>query len=703
MADNNTTASLGIEVKGSGIKETKQDLDQLNQSAKQTAQSAKELGSVQSATSQEFRKTEQATESARRATQQLNNSVGGLNTGLTSLGVASSALRGIFRGLATAVGGAVLFGFERLGDQIRTLKSQLDGLVPGGGAGVFSRLMNVSKQTGENINNLASAFQALAKAQREAQANSNFVFPNTPGGLEAQFGMGGGTSAITQAQQTLSQVLSLSGASTEQFKKMSQALVGVAKAGGLTKQAFDQIEDASSQVGAFIASLFGYNSPTAIEKFRQALASSQVPLDQLIARLARAGPEVQKAFDAAGGGAQNISGAVGRLTASWDEFVSRIANSTLVTSALNAIASGLERINQLMSGGSGSMVSGALAGATGGFIGGAMLGGPVGALIGGTLGAIGGAAVGSFYQSTQQQPSFNPYGFSSGFGPGTNFVSAPSTPLDIVDEASFYGAYAHGGSFTVGGPGGTDSQLIALRATPGETVTVAGKDQPGTVNASLNNSINSTGSKTVTSITGAKMDIVSAINRMSSSVTGALQNTPTSIFIQQGNPNNPVLQTLAGGSGGFRMARSRGGPSFGGGGGYDPYAPIGNNEYIDTSGPGGSYYAQYGVPVAGFDVASPGGGQGDYSLYTDYYDYGSYATGGSFMVGGPGATDRTPIRMMATRGERVTVEPPRMNQSRPRGNWRGPTINVNVYGVTSPAAFIPAAAQIKRAMNRQFR
>jgi len=32
--------------------------------------------------------------------------------------------------------------------------------------------------------------------------------------------------------------------------------------------------------------------------------------------------------------------------------------------------------------------------------------------------------------------------------------------------------------------------------------------------------------------------------------------------------------------------------------------------------------------------------------------------GGSFMVGGPGGTDRTPVRFMASRGERVTVETP---------------------------------------------
>ncbi len=35
-----------------------------------------------------------------------------------------------------------------------------------------------------------------------------------------------------------------------------------------------------------------------------------------------------------------------------------------------------------------------------------------------------------------------------------------------------------------------------------------------------------------------------------------------------------------------------------------------------------------------------------------------FAFGGSFMVGGPGGTDKTPIDFMATRGERVTIETP---------------------------------------------
>jgi hypothetical protein len=49
---------------------------------------------------------------------------------------------------------------------------------------------------------------------------------------------------------------------------------------------------------------------------------------------------------------------------------------------------------------------------------------------------------------------------------------ASSTPLDSVDPNSFYGNYADGGSFAVGGFGGTDSQPVRFNATPGEPVAI---------------------------------------------------------------------------------------------------------------------------------------------------------------------------------------------------------------------------------------
>lgn len=64
--------------------------------------------------------------------------------------------------------------------------------------------------------------------------------------------------------------------------------------------------------------------------------------------------------------------------------------------------------------------------------------------------------------------------------------------------------------------------------------------------------------------------------------------------------------------------------------------------------------------------------------------FGHYAAGGSFMVGGKGGTDTTPVGFMATPGERVTIQTP--EQQRSSG---GVTIHIN--GATLSASQIIAA------------
>jgi phage-related minor tail protein len=67
-----------------------------------------------------------------------------------------------------------------------------------------------------------------------------------------------------------------------------------------------------------------------------------------------------------------------------------------------------------------------------------------------------------------------------------------------------------------------------------------------------------------------------------------------------------------------------------------------------------------------------------------------FATGGSFMVGGSGGTDTTPVSFMATPGERVTVETPAQQRSNAQGgqvvndNRDQRTIHVTVQVVADP-------------------
>lgn len=79
-------------------------------------------------------------------------------------------------------------------------------------------------------------------------------------------------------------------------------------------------------------------------------------------------------------------------------------------------------------------------------------------------------SIGSQLISTSTSNLVN-LGLSAAFGGGQ------------VPEATNAGKFAHGGSFVVGGSGGIDSQLIAMKTTPGERVTV---DPPGKRSGGIN-------------------------------------------------------------------------------------------------------------------------------------------------------------------------------------------------------------------------
>lgn len=87
----------------------------------------------------------------------------------------------------------------------------------------------------------------------------------------------------------------------------------------------------------------------------------------------------------------------------------------------------------------------------------------------GFLGKIGGAIAGVFG---------GPAGATAGASAGSG--SAMS---------AFFPGFATGGEFKVGGSGGTDSQLVAFRASPDETVSVRRPDQMQASGATINNNV----------------------------------------------------------------------------------------------------------------------------------------------------------------------------------------------------------------------
>jgi len=71
-----------------------------------------------------------------------------------------------------------------------------------------------------------------------------------------------------------------------------------------------------------------------------------------------------------------------------------------------------------------------------------------------------------------------------------------------------------------------------------------------------------------------------------------------------------------------------------------------------------------------------------------------FATGGSFVVGGTGGTDTTPVNFMATRGERVTIETPQQQQASSNSSIN--IENVNLPNVSDATSFVEELKQMLR-------
>jgi hypothetical protein len=103
------------------------------------------------------------------------------------------------------------------------------------------------------------------------------------------------------------------------------------------------------------------------------------------------------------------------------------------------------------------------------------------------------------------------------FGGGVNSAALGASASAAVDTADFSGlpGFANGGSFDTGGSGGTDSQLVAFKSTPGEHVQV-GTGSGGDVYI--------TNQVTVTSPEVTKSDVIQAMQLTQTSTVAKLQD-----------------------------------------------------------------------------------------------------------------------------------------------------------------------------------
>lgn len=100
--------------------------------------------------------------------------------------------------------------------------------------------------------------------------------------------------------------------------------------------------------------------------------------------------------------------------------------------------------------------------------------------------------------------------------------NAATSLLGKIDFRSLFG-FASGGAFTVGGSGGTDSQLVAFKATPGEEVSVRTPSQQNRGGTTNNFSVD---------MRGASVEAVSRLEQLVMSVNGSIERRALNVMAQ---------------------------------------------------------------------------------------------------------------------------------------------------------------------------
>lgn len=240
---------------------------------------------------------------------------------------------------------------------------------------------------------------------------------------------------LTATFITLDKVMKSSGATSSEVASVQKTLAqSIASTGSLTAEAFAKIRDESPALARSIASAFNYKS---VNEFDAQLQQTPISIQQLINAVNKIKPAIDQNFDISK--PKTFEQATDDLTRAWRELLETLANTGVfgvVTSAVEGVAGGIRSTAKDI-----EVLIGLLQ----------------------TLGSVG--------QSVASAVG-NAASVAGGNGQGGS-GNAQYTPAGDI------AGFASGGSFTVGGSGGTDSQLIQFMATPGEQVTI---DAPGASN-----------------------------------------------------------------------------------------------------------------------------------------------------------------------------------------------------------------------------
>jgi hypothetical protein len=521
---------------------------------------------------------------------ELGGSIGGLRE-------YSAAARLGLEGLAFAAGGAALVALAKLGDEVDRTKSRLAGITgsTSAGAKAFDAIKAAAKATGIEASTLEGAFEK-AKIGMDTFADKHVIYANTVENSAKR------NAELISSLQTVGTMMQTNSANADEEKKGLDALTtSFQNTGKLSVAAFKAVQAESPGTALAIANAFGYQKVT---DFITQLRKTPITIDQFVQRMALVKPAIDAAFDPnkpqtfdqalrevknaahdlleelAKAGAGN---AIKQLLIDLQHPLDMVATHTddvdkafitLLTTIGNLPTQGLTALTAWANGAIaeiGKVVSAAVSGAQtavnalsqigkggGGNAGGIQAGGDPGSTdaLGNVMGGAGG----------QIQAA----GDSTSSGGGSTTATSTALPdySGVSDYLSNLPAFASGGQLTVTGTGGTDSQIVKFKATPGEVVTVNTPDQVAAQPANPGSS--SGGIQGLTTIQNQPASgVISttpdpASQSMITQITDAIAQSSIDITKQIATGNNDIVNALdrliGGGAGSTAVNQSTGLP-----------------------------------------------------------------------------------------------------------------------------------------------
>lgn len=411
-----------------------------------------------------------------------------LSDGLGAVLGATNAFRLGVAGLAAVAGGAVVAALAKVGDEAARAKRSFDALT--GSQELGARTLEAVKKAAGGGS--GAEFDAISKAVLDAAqgletfASKNVIYANT--GDNATRSAEGFAAALGKLRANMDS----NGATAEEMARVFGAIgESIKKTGGLTSETFQKIRDESLPTARAISEAFGYKD---IAEFQRQLERTPASAEQVVKALNQIRPAVEPLKTL-----ESTSRDVGKA---WNDLVKTFGESggfTLAKSAIEAVSTIIKtttgEIKALIG------VFGAAGAAAASFADGAIA--KLNSLADSAIAAAQkvASAVASMFTSSPAgggAPSLSDTGDVSG---GTSYSDSGGTysssyggdgssgfnpaAMDYGGGSSDYGYFASGGSFVVQGSGGTDSETVTFKATPGEVVTVSTPEQAASGIAAL--------------------------------------------------------------------------------------------------------------------------------------------------------------------------------------------------------------------------